>query len=278
MKFTCCGNSFDLDRRVLIMGVLNVTPDSFSDGGDNVVPDLAIANALAMIDAGADIIDIGGESTRPGAEPVNAADELARVHPVICGLRKETDVPVSIDTWKSQVARDSIAAGAVIINDISGFNRDPVMKRVAADTGAGCVVMHMRGTPQTMQSQTDYDDLIGEIKAYFARALEDLKAAGVAPDNICLDPGIGFSKTAEQNLMLLRRLAEFGGYGRPILLGPSRKSFIGKTLGIDDPGARIWGTAAAVALGVGAGARIIRVHDVAAMRQVADMALALSSV
>jgi|ETNmetMinimDraft_26_1059896.scaffolds.fasta_scaffold20626_2 dihydropteroate synthase len=277
MKFTCCSNSFDLDRRVLIMGVLNVTPDSFSDGGDNVVPDLAIANALAMIDAGADIIDIGGESTRPGAEPVNAADELARVHPVISGLRKETDVPVSIDTWKSPVARDSIAAGAVIINDISGFNRDPEMKRVAADTGAGCVVMHMRGTPQTMQSQTDYDDLIGEIKAYFVRALEDLKAAGVAPDNICLDPGIGFSKTAEQNLMLLRRLAEFGGCGCPILLGPSRKSFIGKTLGIDDPGARIWGTAAAVALGVGAGARIIRVHDVAAMRQVADMALALSS-
>jgi dihydropteroate synthase len=276
MQFCCRSHRFELDNRVLVMGVLNVTPDSFSDGGVHVDPDRAVAGAMAMLEAGADIVDIGGESTRPGAAPVSELEEIARVQPVVCGLRKRTDAAISIDTWKAGVALAALTAGADIINDISGFNRDPDMAGTAARHDAGCVIMHMRGTPQTMQTLTNYVSLIDEINAYFTVAIDRLTSAGVAPDHICLDPGIGFSKTAEQNLALIRRLSEFESHGLPILLGASRKSFIGKTLEIDDPSERVWGTAAAVAIGVANGAGIVRVHDVAAMRQVADLAHAIT--
>jgi dihydropteroate synthase len=260
---------------IRLMGILNVTPDSFSDGGDHFDPDDAQRAGLQMIADGADILDIGGESTRPGAAAVSAEQEAARVVPVIERLREVSDIPISIDTTKASVARAAIAAGAGIINDISGFERDPAMIPLAAEFATECVVMHMRGTPQTMQQNLHYDDLIGEICAYFQARIEALRAAGVADSAIILDPGIGFAKSAAQNLELIHRLAEFAALGYPVLLGPSRKSFIGHTLGIDDPAERIWGTAASVAIGIANGVRIIRVHDVREMRQVCDLAAAI---
>ncbi len=276
MIFRCRQHEFDLTRRVLLMGILNVTPDSFSEHGENYAPARAVASGVALAAAGADVLDVGGESTRPGAPPVGAAEERARVVPVIRGLREHLTLPISVDTYKADVARAALAAGADIINDISGFRRDPGMAAVAAETGAGAIVMHMRGTPQTMQQQTEYADLFGELDAFFADAIARLTAAGVAREAIVLDPGIGFAKTAAQNLQLINGLDHFAGHGRPLLLGPSRKSFIGKTLGIDDPGQRQWGTAAAVACGIARGARLVRVHDVAEMRQVRDLAAAIA--
>ena len=275
MKFRTKSSAYDLSRRVLLMGILNVTPDSFSEGGIHYRYEDAVTAGLRMLEDGADIIDIGGESTRPGAEPVSVQEEVDRVIPVIQELSKQSDAAISIDTWKSKVAEEAVTAGASIINDISGFMRDPELKAVAAEAGVGCVAMHMRGTPQTMQDFTEYVDLIREIDDVFNDIMTTLVTAGVAEDAIVLDPGIGFSKTVEQNLQLVKHLDELQGHGRPILLGPSRKSFIGKTLGIDDPGDRVWGTAAAVAYGIAKGARIIRVHDVPEMRQVIDMASAM---
>ena len=259
-----------------LMAILNVTPDSFSDGGEHFDPDDALRAGLQMIADGADILDIGGESTRPGAPAVSADEESSRVVPVIAQLRSTTDVPISIDTTKAAVARDAIAAGATIINDISGFERDPGMIPLAAESASDCVVMHMRGTPQTMQKDLHYDDLIGEIQGYFQGRIDALRTAGVADSAIILDPGIGFAKSAEQNLLIIQRLAEFTELGFPILLGTSRKSFIGHTLGIEDPAERIWGTAASVAIGIANGASIIRVHDVREMRQVCDLAAAIT--
>lgn len=264
-----------LGRHPLVMGILNVTPDSFSDGGRFLDPAQAVEQGVRMAADGADLIDVGGESTRPGSATVNAAEEKHRVVPVIAELGRRVKVPLSIDTWKAEVAQAAVAAGAVIINDVSGLHRDPDMLGVVQETGAGCVLMHMRGEPATMQKLTTYTDLIGEIRDYFRDVLVRAAAVGVAADRFVLDPGIGFAKTAEQNLVLLKRLAEFRELGRPVLVGPSRKSFIGAILPGTTPAQRAWGTAASVACSVLHGADVIRVHDVKEMREVATIAAAI---
>jgi dihydropteroate synthase len=253
------------------MGILNVTPDSFSDGNLFFEPQRAIDRALELAEAGADIIDIGGESTRPGAPTVTAADEIKRVVPVISGLAGKCTCALSIDTWKSSVAHEAMAAGAEIINDISGFSFDVQMASVASRSGAGVVLMHTRGTPQEMQSNTAYADLIGEIMQSLRLSVALAADTGISRQCMAIDPGIGFGKGAGHNLEILRRLREFTGLGLPVLAGTSRKSFIGRTLNreIDQ---RLYGTAATVALAVANGASILRVHDVREMRDVADMA------
>jgi dihydropteroate synthase len=263
-------------ERPLIMGILNVTPDSFSDGNLYSDPQRAIDRALEMVAEGADIIDIGGESTRPGSASVPAEDELKRVIPVIAGLAGRTPCPISVDTWKSPVAQAAMDTGAAIINDISGFTFDPQMAAVAARTGAGVVLMHTRGTPHSMQDDTVYADLIGEVIHSLRRSLALAGESGIEQERIAVDPGIGFAKTAAQNLEILRRLREFTSIGLPLLAGTSRKSFIGKTLN-RDTGQRTLGTAATVALAVQGGADILRVHDVREMRDVADMAHAITT-
>lgn len=252
------------------MGVLNVTPDSFSDGGAFLDPAAAVQQGLAMAQAGAAIIDIGGESSRPGAAPVSAAVELERVLPVIRGLRANSDVALSIDTVKPDVAAAALDAGADIINDINGL-RAPGMAELAARTGAPVVVMHMRGTPQTMQ-QGDLrsDDIVGEVCDWLRERAEALETAGVAADRICLDPGIGFGKTVAQNLQLLARLDALVALGYPVLVGVSRKSVLGAVTGaaVED---RVFATAGACAVAAWHGARILRVHDVAEMAQLATV-------
>ncbi len=262
-------------ERPLIMGILNVTPDSFSDGGRCSDPDRAFDQALQMEAEGADIIDIGGESTRPGAAPVSADEEKSRIVPVIERLAGRLRCAISVDTWKSAVADEALAAGAEIINDISGFHFDPRMAVLAAASGAGVVLMHTRGTPDKMQQNTVYDDLMAEISASLHASLDLAHEAGVSDSCIAIDPGIGFGKDAAGNLELIRRMAELSSFGLPILSGPSRKSFIGKVLGRERMDERLFGTAAAVALSVSHGASILRVHDVRAMRDVADMAHAV---
>lgn len=258
-----------------IMGILNITPDSFSENGANFDPGVAVAAGLQMLHDGADILDIGGESSRPGAEPVGAQDEQARVLPVIRELRKQTDAPISIDTYKASTARAALDCGADMINDISGFHRDPEMKRIAAESGACCIAMHMRGTPQTMQQQTDYQRILPELLTYFKETRAMLLEHGVAESAIVFDPGIGFAKTVEQNLYLMKHLDQLQALGQPLLLGTSRKSFIGKTLGLADPQQRIWGTAATVSWAVAKGVQIVRVHDVPQMRQICAMTEAM---
>ncbi len=262
-------------QRPLIMGILNVTPDSFSDGGRSFGRDRAVAKALQMEAEGADIIDIGGESTRPGAELVSAEEECARILPVIEALAGTLKCAISVDTWKSGVAERAVGVGAEIINDISGFTFDPRIATVAAATGAGVVLMHTRGTPDKMQQNTVYGDLMGELTASLATSLELARDAGVVDDCIALDPGIGFGKSVVGNLEIIRRLSELTGFGRPLLVGPSRKSFIGATLGREHTDDRLFGTAAAVALAVANGASILRVHDVAAMGDVVALAAAV---
>ena len=264
-----------LGRETLLMGILNVTPDSFSDGGLYAAPESAVEHGLLMARQGAQMIDVGGESTRPGSAPVEAAEEIERTVPVIRELARSLSIPISIDTWKAQVAEAAVAAGAVIVNDVSGLHRDPGMIEVLKRTGAGCVMMHMRGVPATMQTFTDYDDLIEDIAAYFEETLDAAAAAGVERERFMLDPGIGFAKTAEQNLELIAGLARFRSLGRPLLAGPSRKSFIGALLPGAAPGERVWGTAGAVACCVLHGADVVRVHDVEEMRQVAAVAAAI---
>jgi dihydropteroate synthase len=260
--------------RPLIMGILNVTPDSFSDGALYLDPQQALEQAQKMIAEGADIIDIGGESTRPGAESVSAKEEAARIIPVIAELAEKTGCVISVDTWKSCVAREAMAAGAEIINDISGFTFDNRLADVAFETGAGVVLMHTRGAPDTMQQNTGYTDLIGEIMQGLRNSVETAVTAGIERERIAIDPGIGFAKNSRGNLEILRRLHEFSGFGLPLLVGTSRKAFIGTITGreIDD---RLHGTAATVALAVAHGASILRIHDVRAMRDVADMAHAI---
>jgi dihydropteroate synthase len=262
-------------KRPLIMGILNVTPDSFSDGNCFLNPQRAIDRALEMAAEGADIIDIGGESTRPGAPPVSANEEIDRILPVISGLAGKTACALSVDTWKSSVARAAVESGVEIINDISGLTFDERMTAVAARSGAGLVLMHTRGTPQTMQSDTEYADLIGEIRLFLHKAVSRAVEGGIQEHCIAVDPGIGFAKTARHNLEILRRLREFTGMGLPLLVGTSRKSFIGSTLNREH-GQRLMGTAATVAVAVANGASILRVHDVLAMRDVADMAHAIA--
>ncbi len=261
-------------KRPLIMGILNVTPDSFSDGNLFIDPQRAIERALLMAAEGADIIDIGGESTRPGAAAVSAEEEIKRILPVIDGLAGKINCALSIDTWKSGVARAAIDAGVEIVNDISGLTFDEQMKNVAAQSGVGVVLMHTRGTPQTMQDSTEYDDLVAEIQLFLQNSMDQAVTAGISEECIALDPGIGFAKTAQHNLHILRDLQEFSGFGRPLLVGASRKSFIGSTLK-REPDQRLAGTAATVALAVANGAAILRVHDVQAMRDVADMSHAI---
>jgi dihydropteroate synthase len=263
-------------ERPLIMGILNVTPDSFSDGNLFFDPQHAIDRALELAEEGADIIDIGGESTRPGAPTVTAEDEVKRVLPVISGLVGKVRCALSIDTWKSSVAHAAMAAGAEIINDISGFNFDGQMATVAAQSGAGVVLMHTRGTPQIMQTNTAYTDLIGEIMQSLHHSVTLASTAGINRYCLAIDPGIGFGKKTDHNLEILRRLREFTSLGLPILAGPSRKSFIGTTLN-RETNQRLYGTAATVALAVANGAAILRVHDVREMRDVADMAHAITT-
>lgn len=267
--------SLDLSRRPCIMGILNVTPDSFSDGNSFFSREKAVDRALEMEAEGADIIDIGGESTRPNAAPVDEQEELRRVIPVIEGLAGRLKIPISIDTYKASVAGAALAAGAEIVNDISGLSFDSRMAEVVAVAGSGLVVMHTRGNPLEMQANTAYGDIIAEITASLRGSLALAASAGIAADRIAVDPGIGFGKSVSGNLEIVRRLAEFAELGRPVLVGPSRKSFIGKVLGRESDD-RLYGTAAVVAVALVNGASIFRVHDVKEMRDVADMARALS--
>lgn len=251
----------DGGRRPLVMGILNVTPDSFSDGGRHGSAEAAIAAGIRMARDGVDIIDIGGESTRPYSVPVDAEEELARVLPVIRGLAGRVDVPISIDTSKAVVAEAALAAGAEIINDVTGLEGDPAMAELAVRTAAGVCVMHMRGTPQTMQDDPRYDCVVSEIEDYLRQRLAWCIERGLDPDRICLDPGIGFGKTHAHNLELLRATARMVAIGRPILIGHSRKGFIGKLIG--DPQADRDAGSLGVSLAVAAaGAAVIRVHAV----------------
>jgi dihydropteroate synthase len=270
-KINCRGKVLDLGSRTHIMGILNVTPDSFSDGGHYADTARALTHARVMAAAGADIIDIGGESTRPGAAPVAEEEELRRIIPIIERLSAELAVPISVDTYKSSVAKKAIEAGAAIVNDISGLRFSPDMANVVAGSGAAVVIMHMKGTPRDMQQNPVYDDVIGEVMAFFEEGIEFAVKAGVDREKIFIDPGIGFGKTLEHNLAILDRLDEFQALGRPIVLGASRKKFIGTVLDVPSPEQRVDGTAATVALGIERGGRVMRVHDVARMAQVAKM-------
>jgi len=267
------GYRLELGSRTLVMGILNVTPDSFAGGVTD--PDRAADLALRMEADGADIIDIGGESTRPGADPVSEADELARVIPVIERLRGRLRVPVSIDTYKAAVAGAAVAAGASIVNDISGLGYDPKLGDVVARTGAGVVLMHTRGRSRDMYREAGYDDVLAEVSAELRQALERAEAAGVPRAQVVLDPGIGFAKRADESRAVLANLAVLARLGQPLLVGPSRKSFLVDGQAPLPPGERDWGTAAAVTVSVLGGAHIVRVHNVAAMVQVARVADAL---
>lgn len=258
-----------------IMGVINVTPDSFYDGGRYRVLDRALARGAALAAAGADLLDVGGESTRPGAAAVSEQEELDRVLPAIEALRRELPLPLSVDTNKSGVAAAAVAAGAEFVNDVSGLRFDARMAETVAASGAGVFLMHTSARPEQMQQQTDYVDLLGSIRGYLRASLDLALAAGVPPEKIALDPGIGFGKTVAGNLEILRRLDRLAELGRPLLLGTSRKSFIGRVLGQPDPAQRLAGTLATVALGVANGALLFRVHDVAPAREAALMAWAI---
>jgi dihydropteroate synthase len=267
----------DLSGRTKVMGVLNVTPDSFSDGGRFATTEAAVAHALRMVEEGADLLDVGGESTRPGAATVPAEEELARVLPVIERLRSEApNTPLSIDTRKAEVAEAAVEAGAVVVNDVSGGSSDPRMFDLVARTGAAFVLMHMRGDPGTMQQLTGYDDVVGEVRSWLAGRVEEAVSAGIPLDAIAVDPGLGFAKTAEQSLRLMRDIAALHAVGRPLVVGASRKSFVGKVLGteVND---RVEGTAASVAWLASNGVQIVRVHDVRAMVRVVTMIEAIRS-
>lgn len=257
----------DLSERTHIVGVLNVTPDSFSDGGEHFELDEAVQWGITMSEDGADIIDIGGESTRPGSESVSPADELSRVIPVIQSLSKECSIPLSIDTQKSQVAEEAISAGCTILNDISGLKHDERMVTVAAATGVGVVIGHIRGTPRNMQQDPHYEDVMSEIVGELRDSIGHAEAGGVDPSKIIVDPGIGFGKRLEDNLALIRRLGELKSLGKPIMIGPSRKSFIGTILDLPVK-ERLEGTAAAVTMAVANGANLVRVHDVKEMKRI----------
>ncbi|KWT92836.1 dihydropteroate synthase [Candidatus Magnetominusculus xianensis] len=257
------------------MGILNVTPDSFSDGGRFFDRTMAIDQALAMVSAGADIIDIGGESTRPGAEAVSYDEELRRTIPVIEAIAQGVSIPISIDTYKAAVARRALEAGAEIINDISGLRFDGAMASVAAHYDAAVIIMHIKGTPKDMQINPVYEDIFSEIGAYFNKSIDIALAAGVKKDMIVLDPGIGFGKTIDHNLQIIGNLGRFKGLGYPILIGASRKAFIGKILGDVPVDKRLMGTAAMVSASILKGADIVRVHDVREMSEVARAAFAL---
>lgn len=266
------GSRVPLDRPV-VMGVVNVTPDSFSDGGRYLAPEDAGRRARSLVEAGADLLDLGAESTRPGAEPVSAEEEWRRLAPAL-ERAVELPVPVSVDTRTYPVARRALEAGAAALNDVSGLEGDPRLAELAADSGAGLVLMHMRGTPRTMQRDTEYEDLIGEVVRFLRSAADRARAAGCRPEQLVVDPGIGFGKSARGSLRLVARAGEFRKAGAPVMVGPSRKSFIGETLGlaVDE---RVEATAAACVVALERGARLFRVHDVRPVRRALDMARAI---
>lgn len=269
-ELVCREYRLPLGVRTYVMGILNVTPDSFSDGGRYLEPGAAVEAAHRMVEEGADIIDVGAESTRPGAEPVPLEEEWVRLEPVLKRLVRELTVPISVDTYKAEIGRRALEVGASIINDISGLQAEPELARWVASAGAAVVVMHRRGDSRTMQIDPRYRCLWGEILAYLERSIEIAVAAGVERERVVIDPGIGFGKTVEHNLEILRGLRELETLGCPILVGPSRKSFIGKVLDLPVE-ERLEGTAAAVAVAIAQGADIVRVHDVKAMRRVATL-------
>jgi dihydropteroate synthase len=266
---------FDWGKQTYLMGVLNVTPDSFSDGGQFNQLEAALMQAERLVAAGTHILDIGGQSTRPQAEEVSVAAELERVIPVIEAIRshpKLSQIPISVDTTRSSVAEAAITAGADLINDISGATFDAKMLSTVADLKVPIVLMHIRGNPKTMQNLTAYEDLIGEIYNFLRQQADRAIDAGIPADRIMLDPGIGFAKTAAQNLEILRQLPQFRELGYPLLIGTSRKSFIGRILNQPDPQQRVWGTAATCCAAIAGSADVLRVHDVAEMREVCQVA------
>ena len=269
--------TFDLADRGLIMGIVNVTPDSFSDGGHFARTDDAVAHALRLSDEGVDILDIGGESTRPGAAAVTVEDELRRVIPVIEKLAGKTAAALSIDTSKAAVARAAAAAGAEIINDVTALQGDDDMPRVAAESGCAVVLMHMQGTPRTMQLNPHYDDVVAEVAGHLAQRVAAARAAGIGPERIAIDPGIGFGKTVEHNMQLITGLGRFAALGHPVLLGASRKSFLATLAHCADVEDRDLPTAVLTALGYGFGARLFRVHAVHPNLQALRLAEALAT-
>ena len=266
----CRGKTLTLGTQTHVMGILNVTPDSFSDGGCYLDVQQAVKHAETMIAEGATLIDIGGESSRPGASPVSVAEELARVVPVVCTLIDTVDVFISVDTSKAEVARQALEAGAHIVNDITALCGDPAMATVIAEMNAGVILMHMKGTPRTMQRAPQYDNVVNEIRLWLKERVQNAEAYGIGPERIIVDPGIGFGKTTEHNLEILKRLSEFRELDKPILVGTSRKSFIGNVLGVPVT-ERVEGTAATVCWAIAHGADIVRVHDVKANVRAAQM-------
>lgn len=270
-----CGNvDLDCGERTLVMGILNVTPDSFSDGGRFLGERAAIDRGVEMVEEGADVIDVGGESTRPGSEPVSADEEIKRTVSVIERLVVNVPVPVSIDTRKAEVARVALAAGATIVNDVSAGG-DPRMFDVAREAGAGIVLMHMQGEPKSMQLEPHYDDVVAEVTEYLRKRIEAAELSGIERDRIAVDPGIGFGKNLDHNLELIRHVDALLGLGRPVLVGPSRKRFIGTILDLPED-QRLEGTAGVVAWLVGRGVHIVRVHDVLEIVRVVRMVDAIA--
>ena len=270
------GQTVRLDLQApCIVGVLNVTPDSFSDGGRFCDIDAALEQGRRMAQEGAALIDVGGESTRPGAPSVTVEEELDRVIPIIEALHRDLAIPLSIDTTKSAVATAAVAAGAEFVNDISGLTFDPQMAEAVAQSGAGLIVMHTRCKPETMQQNTCYDDIVAEVTFALRRSIDRAESAGIPGEKIAIDPGIGFGKDVAGNLELLRQTAALTALGRPVMLGTSRKSFIGRVLAQENPDDRLVGTLATIALGYAGGARLFRVHDVAAAYQTILMAQAV---
>jgi len=272
MKLIWSNYCLDFSQKTYIMGILNVTPDSFSDGGQYFDKSTAIKRAIQMVEDGADIIDIGGESTRPGSQPLAIEEELRRTLPVIEALTKEINTPISIDTYKSEVAKRALDAGAAMVNDISGLRYDPEMPKVVSAYKVPVVIMHIKGLPKDMQKNPVYEALIPEIMDYLRESIRSAKESGIAEDMIIIDPGIGFGKTFEHNLEIIHSLYNFTLLEKPVLVGLSRKAFIGKILGDVPAGERLEGTAAAIAISIINGANIIRVHDVKEMIKVAKVA------
>ena len=269
------GQTLTLGDRTLVMGIVNVTPDSFSDGGVRVDPAIAVSDALRMVDEGADLLDIGGESTRPGALPLDPEEEWRRVGPVLEGLRGRARVPISIDTYKAEIARRALDAGATIVNDISGFTYEPALASVVADRSAVAILMHNRGRSAAMYEGAKYDDVVAEVRAELAERIRAAEASGVPRSRVMIDPGLGFAKKPAQTMSMIAGLSALGDLGCPVVSGPSRKSFLQAAIGDRPPEARVWGTAAAVAASIWLGAHIVRVHDVAAMVDVARVTDAL---
>jgi dihydropteroate synthase len=275
MRWRHASGAVELGGRTRLMGVVNVTPDSFSDGGLFLDPETAVRRGIELAEQGADVLDIGGESTRPGAAAVPASEEIDRVVPVIKRLAAEVDVPISIDTRKSAVATAAIDAGASIVNDVSAARDDPAILDVVREAGAGLVLMHMLGEPGTMQRDPHYDDVVAEVRSFLGERAATAVAAGIERGRLCVDPGIGFGKTVEHNLTLLRDVEALRIEGIPLLLGPSRKSFIGRITGAEADD-RLGGTAGAVAWLAGKRVEMIRVHDVREMRQVVQVVDAIT--